>query len=143
MEIKFANKEVELKKIIELRYLVLREPWNQPLDSATDNLEQSSVNAFIEEDGKVMACGRLQDNGQGVGQIRYMAVHPGKQGKGLGKIILEALEAKANEIHLHTVELQARKNALEFYLKNGYTNLGPSFKLWDIIEHFLMKKELN
>src|SRR5688572_13585569 len=93
-----TNDPSVIEKIIDLRYAVLRQPWDKPRETATDDHEPDSVNVFIEEDGEVIACGRLQDNGNGVGQIRYMAVHPDHQGKGLGKLIVLKLEEEAKKI---------------------------------------------
>lgn len=132
-----------IEAIIQLRYEILRKPWGKPKETATDELESQSVNAYIEEQGKVIACGRLQDNGGGIGQVRYMAVAEGQQGKGLGKLILNKLEEEALAMGLHTIELQARENALEFYKAQDYTIRETTFKLWDIIQHYLMTKQLR
>jgi N-acetylglutamate synthase-like GNAT family acetyltransferase len=109
-----------IEKIIDLRYEVLRKPWNQPKETSTDGMEESSINAYIEKNGKIIACGRLQDNGNGLGQIRYMAVDVNCQGKGLGKLIVVKLEEEAKRIGLKTIELQARENAVDFYKSQDY-----------------------
>lgn len=142
-QVKQANSQQELQAIINLRYRVLRQPWNKPIETASDELETDSINAYIsDEDGNLMACGRLQNNGDGVGQIRYMAVDANQQGKGLGKAICLFLEAKGKTIGLKKIELQARENAVEFYKRNGYTIKEKSFVLWDIIQHYLMEKAI-
>lgn len=138
-----ADNQNTINQIIDLRYAVLRQPWDKPKDTATDELELSSINAYIENDREVIACGRVQDNDNGIGQIRYMAVHPDYQGKGLGKLIITRLEEEAKAIGLKTLELQARENALEFYKSQDYSVKETSFKLWDIIQHYLMTKELK
>ena len=142
-KVQIADNQKIINQIIDLRYVVLRKPWNKPMETATDDLELSSINAYIEQDKEVIACGRLQDNGNGLGQIRYMAVNPNYQGKGLGKLIVAKLEEEAKRIGLKTIELQARENALEFYKSQGYIVKETSFKLWDIIQHYLMTKELK
>lgn len=142
-KVQIADNQNIINQIIDLRYVVLRKPWNKPRETATDDLELSSINAYIEQDKEVIACGRLQDNGNGLGQIRYMAVNPNYQGKGLGKLIVAKLEEEAKRIGLKTIELQARENALEFYKSQGYIVKEISFKLWDIIQHYLMIKELK
>ena len=138
-----ANTQNQIDAIIDLRYDILRKPWNQPKETSSDGMEDTAINAFIVDNGKVIACGRLQDNGEGFGQIRYMAVDSDYQGKGLGKLIVIKLEEEARNINLHTVELQARENAVEFYKSQGYAVKETSFKLWDIIQHYLMTKNLN
>lgn len=140
--VKKAGSNEVLSRIIRLRYEVLREPWQQPAETATDGLEQASVNAYIEQDGKVIACGRLQDNGGGTGQVRFMAVDSRYQGQGLGNLIIKFLEQEARQMHLKTIELQARENAVVFYERNGYAIKEKTFLLWGIIQHYLMAKAL-
>jgi N-acetylglutamate synthase-like GNAT family acetyltransferase len=142
-QVKFAETPEELQQIIALRYEILRKPWQQSAESASDDLEQQSYNAYLtNEQGKVVACGRLQKNSASTGQIRYMAVATSCQGKGYGKRLLSALEEKARTLGLREIELQARDNALEFYEHCGYETVTPSFKLWDIIQHYLMRRNL-
>ena len=141
--VQIANTQNQIDAIIDLRYDILRKPWNQPKETSSDGMEDTAINAFIVDNGKVIACGRLQDNGEGLGQIRYMAVDSDYQGKGLGKLIVIKLEEEARNINLRTVELQARENAVEFYKSQGYAVKETSFKLWDIIQHYLMTKNLN
>lgn len=141
--VKIAKDEITIQRIIQLRYEVLRKPWQKPIDTASDELEQTSINAYIEQDGDIIACGRLQDNRQGTGQIRFMAVSETQQGKGLGKLILQKLEQEAQQIGLTKIELQARENAVKFYAANGYTIKEKSFVLWDIIQHYLMFKMIH
>lgn len=142
--VKFAGTEEELQAILKLRYLILRAPWQQAADTATDHLEAQSYNAYIaNENNEVLACGRLQVNEGGVAQVRFMAVLTNMQGKGLGKLILQALEKKALELNLNSVELQARENAVPFYKSCGYNVVEETFKLWGIIQHYLMRKALK
>lgn len=133
----------QLNAIIGLRYKILRRPWEQPFETSRDDLDETAINAFIESEEKnVIACGRLQQNENKIGQIRYMAVDPEFQGKGLGKQILKFLEMKAKEMCLETIQLQARENAVKFYEANGYRIKEKSFLLWGIIQHYLMEKHL-
>lgn len=143
MNVKQASNKKEIVAIIDLRDKILRKPWDQPRETATDTLEEQSINAFIEdESGTVVACGRLQENENKIGQIRFMAVDNSQQGKGLGKKIVEFLELKGKELNLKTIELQARENAIEFYKSNGYSIKEKSFLLWGLIQHYLMTKKL-
>ena len=133
-----------MEKILHLRFSILREPWNQSIESATDELEEKAYNAFIlSEHNELTACGRLQENENKLGQIRYMAVDKNHQGKGLGKAILLALEKKALELGFQKIELQARENAVDFYKSNGYTVDEKSFLLWGQIQHYKMSKPLS
>jgi GNAT superfamily N-acetyltransferase len=142
-EVRECRTKDELKRVIDLRYRILREPWAQTYESATDGLERSCVNAYIEDETGVIACGRLQQNSDQIGQIRYMAVEERVRGKGLGRMILEYLEQRAGALGLVAIELQAREHAVPFYLKHDYDIREKSFLLWGQIQHFLMGKELT
>jgi N-acetylglutamate synthase-like GNAT family acetyltransferase len=142
--VKESKSNQELEAILGLRYKILREPWKQPASTATDSLEDSSINAYIsDENGKAIACARLQENENKTGQIRFMAVDGAYQGKGLGKIIMEHLEKRAKETGLNSVELQARENAVKFYESCGYKIREKTFLLWGIIQHYLMEKKIQ
>jgi predicted GNAT family N-acyltransferase len=141
--VKKSNSNKDLRAILKLRVAVLRQPWNQPAETATDNLEEKSINAFIEdENGNAIACGRLQENENKIGQIRFMAVDTNYQGKGLGKMIVDFLETEGKKLNLNTIELQARENAVKFYENSGYKIKEKSFLLWGQIQHYLMEKKL-
>ena len=142
-QVEISNSEKTIESIIELRYTILRKPWDKPKETVTDDLEANSINAFIQFNNNVIACGRLQNNGNGIGQIRYMAIDSAFQGQGLGKLIIKKLEEEAKKIGLTLIELQARENAVEFYKACGYTVKEKSFFLWDIIQHYLMTKSIN
>ncbi|MDO8999436.1 MAG: GNAT family N-acetyltransferase [Bacteroidota bacterium] len=143
LEVKQASTAKEIEAIIDLRDKILRQPWGQPKETATDNLEETSINAYIIDETKtILACGRLQENENKIGQIRFMAVDNSQQGKGLGKKIVIFLESKAIELQLKKIELQARENAVEFYKSMGYTIKEKSFLLWGQIQHYLMEKSL-
>lgn len=142
-EVKEVSSQKYLDAILKLRYEILRKPWNQPAETATDDLENSSVNAYINDnDDIVIACGRLQENENKIGQIRFMAVSENYQGKGLGKKIVSFLEERGKKMELKSVELQARDNAVKFYESCGYSIKEKSFLLWGQIQHYLMEKKL-
>lgn len=141
--IKIAETPQELEKIFQLRYEVLRKPWNQPFERAIDEKDTIALNAYIEEDNICIACGRLDILNTSSAQIRYMAVHPNYRSKKLGQEIIQYLEQVAKEKSIRKIILHARENAVHFYLKNGYKIIQSSYKLFDTIQHYLMEKDLN
>ena len=134
----------EIEKYFNLRYEILRKPWNQPFSSTRDEWEDQSIHVLmLDENNEAIACGRLQLNSKEEGQIRSMAVRTDLQGKGLGKKIMDYIEAKANDMHLKTIILDARINAVEFYERCGYKVIGESYLLFGVIPHFKMEKKLG
>ena len=135
----------EFKQYYSLRYKILRKPWGQPRGSERDNEDEISYHRMIidEATGDAIAVGRLQVNTKEEAQIRYMAVADNYQGQGLGSKIVIALEDIALDKGANRIILQARKNAVQFYQRNGYKVVDKSYILFDEIQHWLMKKELT
>ncbi|QDA60587.1 GNAT family N-acetyltransferase [Hymenobacter jejuensis] len=129
----------------QLRYQVLRQPWNQPEGSerADDDPDPATFHAMlVADDGTVVGVGRLHASGPQQGQMRYMAVHPDWQGQGIGQQVLTYLEAEARRRGLTESILHARQAAVPFYERAGYSVVAPSHTLFGTIPHFLMQKYL-
>ncbi len=139
--------EPQTLKEFEAYYLVrfntLRKPWGQPWGSEKDLQEHESVHAMaIDNTGSVLGVCRLQYNSSTEGQLRFMGVTEDARGMGIGKLLLEYLEKKAKHSGATTMILQARENAVPFYLKCGYSTKEKTHLLWGEIQHYLMTKEL-
>jgi len=126
-----------------LRFEVLRKPWGQPLDSEKDDTDGTSIHAFIKINNEAVAVARLHFIDHSVAQIRYMGVHPGQQGKGLGKQVIQYLEKKALQNERKIIILHARENAVKFYESCGYKTKEKSYLMWNQIQHFLMEKDFE
>ncbi|NNE38304.1 MAG: GNAT family N-acetyltransferase, partial [Gammaproteobacteria bacterium] len=58
----------------DLRWRILRAPWDQPRGSEKDKHEESAHHVCIKSDtGNVIGVGRLHIASPGIAQIRYMA----------------------------------------------------------------------
>jgi hypothetical protein len=56
---------VDLQKYFNLRYEILRKPWNQPFASTKDEWEEQSIHVLmLDENENAIACGRLQLNSE-------------------------------------------------------------------------------
>ncbi|HNQ12953.1 MAG TPA: GNAT family N-acetyltransferase [Bacteroidia bacterium] len=132
----------EWEEYYQLRYKILRKPWNQAAGSEKDEMEQQCIHAacFVKE--KIVAVGRLQMNNETQAQIRYMAVDDQHQNKGYGQEIMQWLEDQARLKNAEEIVLESRENAVAFYEKNGYKIISKSYILFDKIQHFTMKKDL-
>lgn len=131
----------------QLRYAVLRQPWQQPPGSerAPADDEPSTIHALLLADAaepRALAVGMLQPTGHAQGQIRFMAVAPEAAGTGLGRQVVAYLEEQARAAGIAEIVLHSREAAVGFYEKLGYAVVGPSHVLFGVIPHFLMRKEL-
>ena len=133
----------ELEQYYNLRWRILRQPWNQPVESEKDEKENQSIHIIACFDNKIVGVGRGHFNSKTEAQIRYMAVEEGYQEKGVGTKILKVLEKKLTEKGAKSIVLNARKNAVIFYTKLGYEIVKKSHALFGEIEHFKMKKEVQ
>ncbi len=135
---------LEFEQYYQLRWQILRKPWEQPLGSERDGLEQESLHRMIiDVNENVLAVGRLEKSSQFSGQIRFMAVSTKVQGQGLGQQIISELEYQAQKLGITEITLNAREDAVGFYRKLGYSLQDFSHLLFDKIKHFTMSKTLS
>lgn len=141
MEIRSPQTEQEWEAYYDLRYRILREPLNQPRGSERNDGDATGIHLALYEAGILKAITRLDQPKATISQVRFVAVDSNTQGKGYGRLIMEAAENCSMETGNHKMILHARDYALDFYLKIGYKNLGESYKLYDVLQHFLMEKQ--
>jgi N-acetylglutamate synthase-like GNAT family acetyltransferase len=131
----------EFEKYRDLRWRVLRAPWNQPRITGQDDLETDDFPIMVcEVDGIPIGVGRAHFISKEEAQIRSISVEEVWAGKGIGTIILEELEKIVIAKGAKRIIIHARDNAIEFYKKNGYQIIEPSYTLFGEIEHTLMEK---
>ena len=135
--------DLEWDAYYTLRFNVLRKPLNQPLGSERNEGDPAGIHFALYDDSEIKAIARLDQAGGNIAQVRFVAVAINSHGKGYGKKIMEEVERKAQELGNSKMILHARDYAVDFYLKIGYLLIEPSYKLFDVLQHFLMEKELR
>lgn len=141
MEIREPRTKEEWDTYYHLRWKVLRQPWNQPLGTERDTLEDQAKHFAAFEENELLGVGRLDYIEPTTRQIRFMAVEPSCQSKGIGANLMNTMETKAWNSGAIEIILHARAQALGFYEKLGYVCIEPSHLLFGEIQHFLMKKK--
>ncbi len=134
--------EKDMDQYFELRWRVLRKPWNQPRGSEIDEMDDRAIHLAAYDGDRIVAVARLHFNSEEEAQIRYMAVDERYRNRGIGSEMLKELERVAREKGAKYIVLEARENAVNFYLKNGYVIVKKSFLLFDSIQHYRMMKRL-
>lgn len=144
MKIQICQPETreDFEKYYDLRWRILRKPWNQPKGTQKDEHEDRAIHVMACVDDKVVGVGRAHFNSKEETQIRYMAVETEYQGKGVGSSVLEELERRARERGARYAVVNARENAIEFYERNGYQIIGEAPTLFGCIRQRKMRKEL-
>ena len=126
----------------DLRYRVLREPLNQVRGSERNDGDATGIHFALYENRILKAIARLDRHDDTTAQVRFVAVESTEQGKGYGRLIMEATEQHAAADGNTKMILHARDYAVDFYLRLGYTLIEPSHKLFGVLQHFLMEKSL-
>ena len=142
INIKQASPGNELKQYYNLRWRILRKPWNQPEGSEKDKIEDECIHIIAKDNDNVIGVGRLQFNSGTEAQIRYTAVDPDYEKQGIGKKIVGALEGHARKNNRTTITLDAREPAVGFYEKLGYIKKEKTYLLFNKIQHYKMKKAI-
>lgn len=110
-----------LERYYQFRWRILREPFNLPLGSEKDEYDAVAHHRMvINANNEIVAVGRLHFNAADEVQIRHIAVDFDAHGKGLGRIIIAALENYA----IGQGAVRAVTNSLEtseaFFASCGY-----------------------
>ena len=135
------NKD-EWERYLLFRWEMLRKPLGMSMDSLADSIEEESFHLMgIDEEGNVIASGRVHFNTLDEAQIRYMAVDDNFKRQGIGSEIVTELEKYALSKKAVTITLNARENAISFYLSLGYSEVCP-YQSDTGIPHKTMKKDL-
>ena len=102
----------ELESYYQFRWEMLRKPLHQPKGSERDAWDAMAHHQMVvDEEGNLVAVGRLYINAENEASIRFMAVHPSVQDKGLGTLMAMTLESVARQEGVKRVTCSARSRA--------------------------------
>lgn len=127
--------------MVQLRMDILRTPLGLTFLDTDLQKEKQDILIGAFEDEIIIGCCILTPATNKVVQLRQMAVSKPLQSKGIGKAIIAFAEKTALEHHFSTLMMHARKEAVPFYLKCGYTITSKEF-IEVTIPHVEMQKQL-
>lgn len=132
----------EYQQMLKLREAVLRKPLG--IQFSEDELEKEKSNLLIAayEDKQMLGCCMLVEEDPQTVRLRQMAVLKDLQGKGIGKALMTFAENLAHDRGYKRITMHARKNAVGFYEKMGYKQIGNEFQELTI-PHYVMEKVLG
>lgn len=91
-----------------------------PLAGEIDEKPGERVDYLLLMDGAFpVATGRLR-NHEGRAKFERITIAVGRQGQGVGRLLMQALEAWARELGLRQALVTSKPEARDFYLKLGY-----------------------
>ncbi len=138
IEVKTPLSKKEWEDYYDLRYRILREPLGKERGSERNEGDDNGTHFALYQHKVLIAVARLDRVDKTTCQARFVAVESKLQGLGYGRKIMTALENEALGLGFQKLILHARDYALPFYEKLGYTLIGPSYKLFDVLQHFEM-----
>lgn len=135
----------ELEQYYQFRWEMLRKPLHQPKGSERDAWDAMAHHQMVvDEEGNPVAIGRLYVNAENEASIRFIAVSPTVQDKGLGTLVVITLESVARQEGVKRITCRAREDAVEFFAKLGFVNQGEmTAPQTTPLRHFLMIKPIK
>lgn len=138
----------EREAVFAVRMVVFVEEQAVPPEEELDALDMVATHFLARQTGameadaaSIVGAARLVDKGDGKAKIGRVAVLREHRGKGVGALLMQAVEQTARERGFTQLVLDAQCYAIPFYEKLGYVAEGDIFLDCDI-EHRFMSKSL-
>jgi thioesterase domain-containing protein len=111
----------DLKHYFHFRWLWLCEPLGFPEGSEKDEYDSVGEHRVIKNsNGQIIACGRVHLNTSEEAQIRHIAVHKDYQRKGIGNMMLDALERVSRDLGAERAITNSRESSIDFFTALGF-----------------------
>ena len=127
--------------MVTLRNDILRKPLGLSLAKEELDREKDDILMGAFEDEKLLGCCLLTRVDPYTVRLRQMAVPNNMQGKGIGRALMIFAENIARDLGYRKLCMHARKTAIGFYQKLGYSIAGEEFTEVTI-PHYIMEKAL-
>ena len=133
---------IEYQQMVKLRNDILRKPLHLTFEKDELDREKDDILIGAFEEDKMLGCCLLTKVDQNCVRLRQMAVQNNLQGKGIGASLMNFAENIARDYGYKKMIMHARKTAIGFYEKLGYSVTGREFTEVSI-PHFVMEKRLR
>jgi predicted GNAT family N-acyltransferase len=132
----------EYHNSLKLRYEILRKPLGLDFSEEFLSDEINNFHLGVFEKEQIIAVVLLKPIDNKIIKMRQFAVDSQFQGLGIGRKLTEFSEQFAREKKFQQIILHARKTAVGFYIKLGYTIVDEEF-IEVGIPHFKMQKKID
>ena len=142
--IKSPTTREEFKEYYALRYEVLRKPWGQPKGTEKDDYEPISEHFMAVDDlnGEIVGVVKLDEKEPGVGWLSHLAVAPAYQNKGVGTMLVKAVEQAAVKKGYKALGCNARLNTTAYFERFGFEIVGLPTNYFATVQVAWMEKQL-
>ncbi|MFX1338326.1 MAG: GNAT family N-acetyltransferase [Promethearchaeota archaeon] len=132
----------DFELMYDLRWRVLREPWNQPKGSEKDDIETESYPFMVTLNEQIVATARFHKANEKEGQIEYLAVEKDYRNKRIASKLMRYIEGFSISLGLESIIIFAWKIAQDFFVKLDYKIVREDLILFNEIECLIMRKML-
>ncbi|MFC4450205.1 GNAT family N-acetyltransferase [Halorussus aquaticus] len=152
-EVRRAETEAERADALSVRFEVFVEEQGVPEDVEIDGKDDESIHFVCYAEGQrgegtddadrtPVGVGRLREVGDRRGKVERIGVLEAHRGEGVGRTIVDELEATAAERGLSTLVMHAQTPVEQFYRNLGYETTSDVFEEAGI-PHVEMEKSLD
>jgi len=129
----------------DLRYRLFYQPHGIDRSIVCTGEDSADDHAVLEQNGQILAYGRLAQRGRTEFQILQMVVETAWQGRGLGRQVLKALMTLAERQGGRSLFLNARADQAGFYEQQGFMPVGEEVfaSAATGVSHIKMEKQLE
>lgn len=139
--VRLLGDDPRLADCFAIRHVVFVVEQAVPEDLEVDGLDGACVHFLALVGGRAVGAARLRVPDPEWGKAERVAVLAELRGAGVGRRLMEALEAEAAARGLSEVHLSAQEQAISFYIGLGYVGVGEPFEEAGI-PHLSMVKAL-
>lgn len=135
-----AKEELEWAFAIRRDVFVVEQGIAEELEFDQRDAECTHFLAF--DRGAAVATARLRERTTRVHKVERVAVRATARGRGIGALLMDAIERHAGAVGVERLVLSAQESAIAFYARRGYLCEGDAF-VEAGIRHRWMSRELG
>jgi predicted GNAT family N-acyltransferase len=132
----------EFQRCLAVRREVFVEEQDVLWEEEVDGLDPECVHFLALTKDDAVGTGRLRFTPEGEAKPERIAVRSSWRNRGVGRALMEAIEAEAERSGRRELLLSAQVRVIPFYERLGYRAEGPEF-LEARIPHRMMRKRLD
>ncbi|ANE47411.1 hypothetical protein SY83_15290 [Paenibacillus swuensis] len=139
----FAETQAQLNDCLYVRTEVFVKEQEVPMDLEVDEFDVFPLNCnhvLIKDGEQPIGAARLRGYEGGAAKYQRIAVLKEYRGKGIGNLLLESMEQRAQQEGYRSAVLDAQVQAIPFYEKAGFHVVSEETFLDAGIPHVRMKK---
>ena len=127
---------------IAIRTRVFMEEQGVSEREEMDGLDSDCIHFVAYQHDTAVGCARLRSLGDARAKVERVAVLPELRAKGLGREIMDAVEAEAVRRGQRDLVLHAQTSVVDFYGRLGWRAFGPEFDEAGIA-HMAMRRQVG